>query len=87
MQINLSQLYSHTSDDIHSDASELMATCACPSKDRQLNLLIVCQIWRDLFLGVSLAFVVIHGNAEGRDEVDALEQGGWSGGGGSGVIS
>jgi hypothetical protein len=29
---------------------------------------------------VSLTFIVIHGGAGGRGEVDALEQGGWSGG-------
>jgi hypothetical protein len=55
--------------------------------DRQRGLLTVHQIWRDLFLDVSLVFVVIHGDAGGRDEVDALEQGCCSGGGGSVVIS
>jgi hypothetical protein len=54
--------------------------------DRQLGLLAVLQIWRDLFLDVSLAFVVIHDNAWGRDEVDALERGCWSNGGGSVVF-
>jgi hypothetical protein len=33
-------------------------------EDRQLGLLTFLQIWRDLFLGVSLAFVVIHSGAE-----------------------
>jgi hypothetical protein len=41
------------------------------------------QIWQDLFLDVSVAFVVIRGDAGGRGEMDALEQGCWSGGGGS----
>jgi hypothetical protein len=44
------------------------------------------HIWRDLFLGVSLAFVVIHNGAGGRGEVDALEKECWSEGGGSIVI-
>jgi hypothetical protein len=43
--------------------------------DRQLGLLVVLQIWRDLFLVVSLAF------AGGRGEVISLEQGCWSRGG------
>jgi hypothetical protein len=55
--------------------------------DRQRGLLAVHQIWRDLFLDVSLVFVVIDGDAGGRGEVDALEQGCWSRGGGSVVIS
>jgi hypothetical protein len=54
--------------------------------DQQLGLLAVLQIWRDLFLDVSLAFVVIHDRAGGRGEVDALERGCWSGGGGSVVF-
>jgi hypothetical protein len=41
--------------------------------DRQLGLLAVLQIWQDLFLNVSLAFVVTHDNARGWGEVDALE--------------
>jgi hypothetical protein len=48
--------------------------------DRQLGLLVVLQIWRDLFLGVSLAF------ADGRGEVVSLEQRYWSGGGGFTVL-
>jgi hypothetical protein len=35
---------------------------------------------------VSLAFIIIHGGARGQGKVDALVQGGWSGGGGSVVI-
>jgi hypothetical protein len=54
--------------------------------DRQRDLLVVHQIWRDLFLDMSLVFVVIHGDVGGRGEVDALEQGCWSGGGGSVII-
>jgi hypothetical protein len=50
------------------------------SSDRQLGLLVVLHIWRDLFLGVSLAF------ADGWGEVVSLEQGCWSGGGGSVVL-
>ena len=52
--------------------------------DQQLGLLVVPQIWRDPFLVVSLAFVVIRDDdAGGRGEVVLLEQGCWSGGGGS----
>jgi hypothetical protein len=80
-QLNLSQLHSHIGSDLHSDISELMTTCACPS-NQQLGLLVVHYIWRDLFLDVSLAFIVIHGGARGQGEVDALKQGGWFGGGG-----
>jgi hypothetical protein len=36
-----------------------------------------------MFLDVSLAFVIIRGGAGGRGEMDALEQGCWSGGGGT----
>jgi hypothetical protein len=32
--------------------------------DRYLGLLIVLKIWRDRFIGVSLAFVVIHDDTE-----------------------
>jgi hypothetical protein len=42
---------------------------------RQLDLLVVLQIWRDLFLGVSLAF------AGGRGEMVSLERECWSEGG------
>jgi hypothetical protein len=54
--------------------------------DRQCGLLAVHQIWRELFLGVSLASIVSCGGAGGRGEVGALERGCWSGGGGSVVI-
>ena len=37
--------------------------------DWQLGLLAVLQIWRDQFLGVSLALVVIRDGASGRGEV------------------
>jgi hypothetical protein len=43
--------------------------------DRQCGLLVVHQIWRDLFLDVSLTSVVSYGGAGGRDEVGALERG------------
>jgi hypothetical protein len=55
--------------------------------DRLRGLLVVIQIWRDLFLDVSLVPVVIHGDAGSQDEVGALKHGCWSGGGGSFVIS
>jgi hypothetical protein len=48
--------------------------------DRRLGLFAVLQIWRDMFLGVSLAY------ADGRGKVVSLEQGCWSGGGGSVVL-
>jgi hypothetical protein len=54
--------------------------------DRQRGLLAIYQIWRDLFLDMSLASVVFCGGAGGRGEVGALERGCWSGGGGSIVI-
>jgi hypothetical protein len=34
--------------------------------DRQLGLLVILRIWRDQFLGVSPAFVVIHDGVGGR---------------------
>jgi hypothetical protein len=40
---------------------------------RQLGLLAVLQIWRDLFLDVSLAFVVVHDGTGDRGEVVLLE--------------
>jgi hypothetical protein len=40
---------------------------------RQVGLLTGLQIWRDLFLDVSLAFVVVHDGAGGRGEVVLLE--------------
>jgi hypothetical protein len=42
--------------------------------DRYLGLLVILQIWRDHFLGVSLAFVVFGNNDGGRGEVFFLEQ-------------
>jgi hypothetical protein len=69
-RIDLPHLYSHTGDDLYGGVSEVMATCT-------VRLLVVLHIWRDLFLRVSLAF------AGGRGEVVSLEQGCWSGGGGS----
>jgi hypothetical protein len=42
--------------------------------DRQRDLLTVLQIYRDLFLDVSLASVVFCGGAVGRGEVGALEE-------------
>jgi hypothetical protein len=48
--------------------------------DRQLGLLVGLQIWRDLFLVVSLTF------AGGQGEVVSLERGYWSEGGGSAVL-
>jgi hypothetical protein len=54
--------------------------------DQKHGLLAVLQIWRDLFLDVSLVPVVIHSGARGQGEVGALEHGCWSGGGGSVVI-
>jgi hypothetical protein len=45
------------------------------SSDRQLGLLVILQIWRDLFLGLSLSY------AGGRGEVVSLERGYWSEGG------
>jgi hypothetical protein len=53
---------------------------------RQLGLLAILLISRDLFLDVSLAFVIMYDGARGRGEVDALEQGCWSGGGGIVII-
>jgi hypothetical protein len=46
--------------------------------DRQRGLLTVHQIWRDLFLYMSLASVVIYGTAGGQGKMDALERGCWS---------
>jgi hypothetical protein len=54
--------------------------------DRQLGLVIILQIWRDLFLDMSLAFIVIDDSAGGQGEVDDLERECWSGGGGSVVF-
>jgi hypothetical protein len=48
--------------------------------DHQLGLLAILQIWRDLFLGVSLAFIIICDDAGGRGKVVSLEQRCWSGG-------
>jgi hypothetical protein len=45
-----------------------------------LGFLVVLQIWRDLFLSVSLAY------AGGRGEVVSLERGCWSEGGGSAIL-
>jgi hypothetical protein len=53
--------------------------CLFDPSDRQYGLLVVHQIWQDLFLDVSLVFIVIHGGARGRGEVDTREQGCWSG--------
>jgi hypothetical protein len=47
---------------------------------RRLGLLVALQILRDLFLDMSLAFVVAHDGAGDRGEVDALKQGCWFGG-------
>ena len=55
--------------------------------DRQLGLLVVLQIWRDQFLVVSLAFVIIRDGAGGWGEVVLLERGCSSGGGGSSFLS
>jgi hypothetical protein len=49
--------------------------------DRQLGLLAILQIWRDLFLGVSLAY------AGGWGKMISPERGCWSGGGGFAVLS
>jgi hypothetical protein len=57
------------------------------SLDRQFGLLTFLQIWLDLFLGVSLAFIFIHDGTRGRGEVDSLERGCWSGVGGFVIIS
>jgi hypothetical protein len=67
-QINLHQLPSHYSGDLHGGISELMAT-----RDRQLGLSVVLQIWLDLFLDVLLALLVIYDNTGGHGEVDSLE--------------
>jgi hypothetical protein len=40
---------------------------------RQLGLLAILLISRDLFLDVSLAFIIVHDGVGDRDEVDALE--------------
>lgn len=53
---------------------------------RRLGLLVVLQIWRDLFLNVSLAFVVVHDGPGGQGEVVLLERRCWSGGGGYVVL-
>jgi hypothetical protein len=54
--------------------------------DRQLGLLAGLQIWRDQFLGMSLAFMVIRDGAGGRVEVVLLERGCLFGGGGFVVL-
>jgi hypothetical protein len=48
--------------------------------DGQLSLLAILQIWRDTFLGLSLAY------AGGWGEVVSLERGCWSRGGGSAIL-
>jgi hypothetical protein len=45
--------------------------------DRQLGLLAGFHIWRDQFLGVSLAFVVICDGTGGQGKVVLLERGCW----------
>jgi hypothetical protein len=54
--------------------------------DRQLGLLVVRQMRRDLFFDMSLTFIIIHDSDVGRGKVDALEGGCWLGGGGSVVL-
>jgi uncharacterized membrane protein len=79
-QIKLPQLHSPTGSNLHGSVSELMAMCWSIFQVVLLGLLVVLQIWRDLFLGVSLAF------AGGRGEVVSMEQGCWSGGGISTIL-
>jgi hypothetical protein len=78
-KINLPHLYSHTSGDLHSGASKVMATCLSHPSDRQLGLLASLQIWRDMFLG-ALAYAGCQG------EMVSLERECWSGSGGSIVL-
>jgi hypothetical protein len=46
------------------------------TSDRRLGLLVSLQIYRDLFHGMLLPFIVSHGGVGGIDEVDTLERGG-----------
>jgi hypothetical protein len=78
-----SQLYSHTGGNID---IELMAMCASDPLDWLLGLLVVLRIWRDQFLSVSLAFAVSYGGVRCQGEVEALERGFCSEGGGGYVI-
>jgi hypothetical protein len=78
-RINLHQLYSHTGDNLLGSVSELMATC-------ELGLLNVLRIRRDLFLGVSISFVVTRDECGDRSKVDLLERRCWSGDGGYVVL-
>jgi hypothetical protein len=71
-QVSLPHLYSHISVDLHSVVSELIASCQSSRSETWSS-----RRSSDLFLVVPLAF------ASGRGEVISLEQGCWSGNGGS----
>jgi hypothetical protein len=85
-RISMPQLHSHTSGDLHGGISEFMPPFACRFFIWEACFLAALQIWRDLFLDGSLAFIVFHDDAGDRGEVDALERVSWSGGDASIVV-
>jgi hypothetical protein len=79
-RINLPHLYSHTGDDLLGGISEVMETCVVWSFRSATWSFCRSSIWRDMFLGMSLAY------ADDRGKVVSLEQGCWFGGGRSVVL-